>query len=135
MCRKCSFAFLCQPSLLGIFFLRNRRGYFCLQFFFFSCSILPYWSEGSLFSVFHMQGVTRSELSRASWWIVHNLCSFSTCPEITWAFRLKNITHLSHLFFSVRKKRLPNQRETAQQMRSGAPVPLHSQMGASINTC
>lgn len=34
MCRKCSFAFLCQPSLLGIFFLRNRRGYFCLQFFF-----------------------------------------------------------------------------------------------------
>lgn len=125
-------------QVLGSFFLRNRRGYFCLQIFFFfsSCSILPYWSEDSLFSVFHMQGVTGSELARASWWIIHNLCGFIVCPEITWAFRLKSHPPKPLILFSKSKEAIkPNRRETTQQILSDTPVPLQSQMGASINNC
>lgn len=68
--RKCCLAFLCQPSLLGRFFLGIGGVIFVFNvwvvFFFFFFSFFSFhWSEESLFSLFRMQGMTGSELARA----------------------------------------------------------------------
>lgn len=64
--RKCSLAFSYQPSLLGRFFLGIGGGFFLFGWLFL-VFFVPYWSEDGLFSVCHVQGMTGSELARASW--------------------------------------------------------------------
>lgn len=74
-----------------------------LIFSFFPLLLSPCWSGDSLFSLFHMQGMTGSEMARASWWTFLDLCVFSKHPEITQTFKLKNFIHLSYLFFSLKQ--------------------------------